>query len=243
MSASAPICSAHDALVADDRDVARSAGPLDVEHRPVRRKLVVDREHLVGPLACGVGIVRDAHRQDAHDPRRRAARFLGRRRQLRDDVGLDRRRPRHPQDRAVGDGPGEVQHPRRHRREVHGHRVLAWAREAEMGRVRLARVAHVPVAQQRQQDVEVVAHVAGRLVERVAEHPLDDDLVRQADAERETSVEGGLRRHRLLGQRRRMTRIRRDHGRAEFEPRHVAAGDREGRRARRARRCGPSSPR
>ena len=39
--------------------------------------------------------------------------------------------------------------------------------------------------EERAEDVEVLGHVAGRLLEAHAQHVLDDDLVAEADAERE----------------------------------------------------------
>ena len=66
-----------------------------------------------------------------------------------------------------------------------------------------------------------------RLVERQAEHVLDHDLVREADAEREASAARDLHRERLLRHRQRMARVGRHDAGRELDARHLAADDRE----------------
>ena len=141
----------------------------------------------------------------------------------------DGRRAGHPRDGAVGDRAGELEHLRPERGQEHGR----WRRRAlhvDRGTSgdRLARRRDLAVAQERHEHVEVLADVAQRLVERQPEHALDHQLVREADAEDEPAAADGLRGERLLGQRDRVTRVRRDDRRAELDARHLAAHDREG---------------
>ncbi len=67
----------------------------------------------------------------------------------------------------------------------------------------------------------------GGLVEAVAVHVLDDDLVRQPDSECEAAADREVSGQRLLGEHCRVPRIRRHDRRAEFDVGHLAAGDRE----------------
>ena len=56
-------------LVADDGDVSGTGSAFEVEHRPIRRELAVDREQLVGALAGGLGVGGDSDGKRAHTTR------------------------------------------------------------------------------------------------------------------------------------------------------------------------------
>jgi hypothetical protein len=66
--------------------------------------------------------------------------------------------------------------------------------------------------------------VLGRLVERQPEDVLDDDLVREADAQDEAPARRRLRAHRLLRHVEGMARVRRHDAGAELDARHLVAG-------------------
>ena len=65
------------------------------------------------------------------------------------------------------------------------------------------------------------------LLEGVPEHVLDDELVAEADPERQPPVRGDLRRHRLLRKQDWMARIGRDDRGAEFDVGHGVANERQ----------------
>ena len=67
-----------------------------------------------------------------------------------------------------------------------------------------------------------------RLLERIAEHPLDDHLVGEADAQREPSTGGHLGGQRLLGHEQGVARIGGDHRAAHLDTGHLASHDRQG---------------
>ena len=81
--------------------------------------------------------------------------------------------------------------------------------------------------EQRHEHREVLAHVPDRLVERQAEHALDDDLVRQADAEHEAAAARGLHGERLLRHRQRMAAVGGHDAGGELDAGYLAADDRE----------------
>jgi hypothetical protein len=93
--------------------------------------------------------------------------------------------------------------------------------------VRLTLVLHGLEPRQRAEHTEVVADVSDRLVVAQPHHVLDHDLVAQADAQRESATAGGADREALLSDRQRMARERRDDRRAELDPRHLAADERQ----------------
>src|SRR5919108_323512 len=185
----------HRRRVADDGHVGGPFGALAVEHGAIGRQLSVDHEGIRGPLT-GLGLVAGhRHRQRDDDARRGPSGFVGRLCDVRDDVTADRLGAGHPGDRAVGEGSGERQHPRRQRRKQNRRRIGV---DLELPH-RLERLSHERdrlVTHQRQENRQVLAHVPGRLAEVVAPHVLDDDLMRQADAEREPSAARRLRRER-----------------------------------------------
>ena len=143
-------------------------------------------------------------------------------------MALERLGPRHPGDGAVGHAARQLEHAGGEGRQQDragrrlGHRHLA------LGLYGVALEGHLLTAEQRQQHRQVLAHVPGRLVEAVPVHVLDDDLVRQPDAERQPARAGRQRRGQcLLRQHRRMPRVGGDDGRAELDARHLAAGYRQ----------------
>jgi hypothetical protein len=77
-------------------------------------------------------------------------------------------------------------------------------------------------SQHRHQNFQILAHVAGRFVERHTEDSLDHHLVGQADTEGEASAAGGLHRQGLGPQHHRVPGVGRDHGSAEVDRRHLA---------------------
>ena len=89
------------------------------------------------------------------------------------------------------------------------------------------KVGRFPV-EQRHEHGEVLAHMPGRLLEAVTVHVLDDDLMRQPDAEREAAAEGHVGRQRLLREDGRMAWIGRHDRGTEFDARHLAACHRQG---------------
>ena len=102
--------------------------------------------------------------------------------------------------------------------------------------------------EQRQEDVEVFLHVPRGTVEGVAEHVLDHDLVREADAHHEPRpARGGLDGQRLLRHRMGMPRVGRHDGRhqlnrlglgaCERERAHRVVGEDVGHAKRREARC------
>ena len=66
-----------------------------------------------------------------------------------------------------------------------------------------------------------------RLLEGQAEHVLDHDLVREADAERQPAAGRDVHRQRLLRQHDRMPRVGGDDPGAELDAGHLAPDDRE----------------
>ena len=131
----------------------------------------------------GGRVVSHADRQDAHDPRAGPTRGTGRSRDGRDHVVADGGGPGHPQHRPVGLLSGQVQHQRRQRGQQHRHPARPGRGQADVRAQRAAIDVDRGTVQQRQQDRQVFAHVPGGPVEAVPVHVLDDDLVRQADAE------------------------------------------------------------
>jgi hypothetical protein len=69
--------------------------------------------------------------------------------------------------------------------------------------------------------------VPGRPVEAVPVHVLDDDLVGQADAERQPPADRCGRGERLLRQHGRVARVGRHDSSAQLDPGYLAAGDRQ----------------
>src|SRR5439155_950721 len=102
------------------------------------------------------------------------------------------------------------------------------ARHGELGvdAVFAAPVAHAAAPDERPEDGQVLLHVAVWLREREPEHPLDHDLVREADAEREAAARDGLRRERLLRHRVRVAREGRHHGGPELDAPGLARAQR-----------------
>ena len=78
------------------------------------------------------------------------------------------------------------------------------------------------------EDREVLAHVGAGLRERVAEHVLDHDLVREADAEGEAVAGRRLHGAGLRREHHRVPRVGRHHCRAELDGRDLPADDGEG---------------
>ena len=129
----------------------------------------------------------------------------------------------------------------------------------------LAGEGHLLAGQQRHQHLQVLAHVAGRLLERQPEHVLDDHLVGQPDAQGQASAAGRLDGKGLGGQHHRVAGVGRARRRCRSpidghlpgdrgqggqgvvgedlgRPRHLDPGRRPGRppgppRRRRASRC------
>ena len=97
-------------------------------------------------------------------------------------------------------------------------------------------------AEQGHEDRQVLPHVAGRLLERQAEHVLDDQLMGEADAEGETTAGGRLHREGLAGQHHRMAGIGRDDGRSEADRRAPPGRRRPGSSGRRRRRSETPRP-
>jgi hypothetical protein len=133
----------------------------------------------------------------------------------------------HPQHGAVGHLAGQLEHARSQGGDEHGHVPRTRGRQPEIRREGLALEGHLLPADERHQDGQVFAHVPGGLVEAVAVHALDHHLVREADAEREPSVHGGVDRERLLGENRRVTRVGRHDTGAELDPGDLTADHRE----------------
>ena len=102
-----------------------------------------------------------------------------------------------------------------------------FAVEGQVRAVRLTLVADGLVARQRAQDAQVVAYVTDRLVVAHAEHVLDHHPVAEPDTQGEAALAGRIHREALLRDRRRMSRIGRDHRRAEFDARDLSADDRQ----------------
>ena len=99
-----------------------------------------------------------------------------------------------------------------------------------MSRVRLAEsvspsAATGPAVDQRHEDVEVLAEVTDRLVEAHAEHVLDDELVRQADAQGEASAGGLLGGEGLGGEHRGVAGVGGHDRRPELDRGGLAADD------------------
>ena len=81
---------------------------------------------------------------------------------------------------------------------------------------------------QRQQDREVLPEVAHRLVPGDAQHPLDDQLVGQADAEREPALRHLLEGERLGGEHHRVTGEGGDDPGGQLDAGDLVRGDGEG---------------
>ena len=112
-------------------------------------------------------------------------------------MALEGGRTCHPGDGSVGGRPGELEHLRAERGDEH--REGSGARDVERA-VRaqcLAPAGHRPLVDEGHQDREVLPHVADRLLERVTEHPLDHELVREPDAKGQPPAADGLGGHRL----------------------------------------------
>src|SRR5690606_36282988 len=110
-----------------------------------------------------------------------------------------------------------------------GDALLAGDGEGEVGGDGLARVGDRVALEQRGEHLEVFAHVPDGSGEVVAEHVLDDDLVRQADGEGEPAGpdgEGGAAR--LLGECAGVARVGGDDGGADGDLGDAAARDGEG---------------
>ena len=82
-------------------------------------------------------------------------------------------------------------------------------------------------ADQGHERAQVLAHVPRRLVERVAPHALDHDLVREPDPEHEPSAGCGVRRQRLTREHHRVPRVGGHHRGAELDVGHLAPDDGE----------------
>ncbi len=82
--------------------------------------------------------------------------------------------------------------------------------------------------EERHQDGQVLAHVAGRPVEGLTEHVLDHDLMGEADPEREPTTGPGLDGERLSGQHHGVPWVGRDHGGPEPDAIHLTADHAEG---------------
>src|SRR5206468_627206 len=103
---------------------------------------------------------------------------------------------------------GQLEHLRAERREEDGDTAFVRNGQADLALHSLAGEGGGLVVQEREEDGQVFVHVPQRALERVAVHLLDDDLVGQADAEREAARpgrDGG--RTRLLRQNGRVPRI------------------------------------
>jgi hypothetical protein len=216
------------ALVAGDRDVGWTFGTLAVEHGAVGRQEAV---HLKGPardLTRRGDVLGHHHRQPGDHARARPPGARGGLVDARHGVRAQRLRTGHPGDRAVGLAAGERQHLGRERGEQDRRRRRAGHAERRLHAELVAAEVDLALAQQRREHRHVLAHVAERLRERQAEHPLDDQLVRQPDAQAEASAARGARRQRLLRHRRRVARVgRRDRG-AELDPAGLAPAQRAG---------------
>ena len=141
----------------------------------------------------------------------------------------ERGRTGHPGDRAVGDGAGELEHLRAERGDEHRARAVVGATSMRDVRARSSRrrTSALPSVSSGISTDEVLAHVPQRLVEREAEHVLDHDLVREADAEREAPAARGLHGERLLRHRERVAAVGGHDAGRELDARHLAADDRE----------------
>ena len=205
---------AHRRLVPHDGDVRRPGRPFLVEHRSVRRQLPVDGERLGRLLPSRVDISGHADGQAHRHARGWPARFFGRLADRGDDVVGDCRRPRHPGDCAVGHRSCELQHHWRQSGQEHGRRLHALhvERAERVGLQGLAGEGDLLAPQGRKEGGQVLAHVPGRLVERVPEGALDHDLMREADAEDQTVTDGSLHREGLPREHQRMSRVGRDDG-------------------------------
>src|SRR5262249_55544334 len=74
---------------------------------------------------------------------------------------------------------------------------------------------------------QVLAHIANGLFERIAPHVLDDDLMRQTDAQREATTTRRLHGQGLSGENRRMARVYRYDRGAELDVRNLTPDDGE----------------
>jgi hypothetical protein len=114
------------------------------------------------------------------------------------------------------------------RGEQHGHGAGPWRGQADVRMKRASGDVDGSAVEQRPQDRQVLAHVVGGPVEAVPVHVLDDDLVRQPDAEGQPAGPDRERRgQRLLRQHRRMPRVGGHDGGAELDAWHLAARHRQ----------------
>ncbi len=79
-------------------------------------------------------------------------------------------------------------------------------------------------AEQRHESGQVLLHVAGRLVETEAPHPLHHHLVREADAQNQAVAGGPLHGEGLLGQHHRVAGVDRHHAGAQTDAGHLRPG-------------------
>ncbi|MFN8546234.1 MAG: CocE/NonD family hydrolase [Candidatus Binatia bacterium] len=175
---------------------------------------------------CRIDLRRHRDRQADDHARRGSAGLRRRLANARDRVLADRLRARHPGDRSLGLAAGEGEHARRERGEQDGARGRAGHRHLRGHAVLVAHVPDTAGADERGEHGDVFTHVAERLGEREAEHPLDHHLVREADAEREAPLARGLRRHRRLRHRHRVAGERGHDRRAELDSRRLTPADR-----------------
>jgi len=116
-----------------------------------------------------------------------------------------------PGERAVSEGSGDAEHLFAEGGHHHTEAGGALGADGCVHPVHLAVEVGLLVAGQRHQDTQILAQMSHRLVVAQAEHALDDDLVAQADAQREAVARRGGHRVGLLGDGVRMARKRRHH--------------------------------
>ena len=75
----------------------------------------------------------------------------------------------------------------------------------------------VAAAQQRGEHLQILAHVYGRLIEGEPQHPLDHELVREADAQGKAALGGDTRGEGLLRHGRGVAGVGRNHRRSQLD--------------------------
>ena len=220
-SASSASCSPTCCSSPISADVGDGGLALAVEDRSVGGEVVVQGEELRRPSTSVGGGVGDAHGERGTDAWRRTAGQLGRGADGRGGVVTHVLRPGPTEQRSPGLGTGQLQHLRAHGRKEDRDVMRVADRELSGGPQDLALEVHRLAGQHREEDRQVLTHVPGRRVERQPEHPLDEELVRQPDAERQPTTREHRRSQGLLGEHHGMPRVHRHDVGPQLDPLRV----------------------